>query len=95
MQKDDLHFDGPGKYLILIKENVSQEVLAMFPCKVTQDNIFNQENHGFQLIGDFKDQSELMSVLYTLYNNRCTILKVKYLSKVPGMLSSEKNLTKE
>jgi hypothetical protein len=95
MLGDDLHFDRPGRYLILIKENVSHEVLAMVPCKVTQDNIFNPENHGSQLIGDFKDQSELISVLYTLYNNRCTILKVKYLSTVPGMSSSEKNLNKE
>jgi hypothetical protein len=34
MQKHDLHFDGPGRYLIVIKEKVSQDIFEMFHIKV-------------------------------------------------------------
>jgi hypothetical protein len=30
MNRDDLHFDGPGRYLIVIKEKVSQDIFEMF-----------------------------------------------------------------
>ncbi|MGD9329422.1 MAG: hypothetical protein PVH48_10680 [Cyclobacteriaceae bacterium] len=84
MQRDDLYFDGPGRYLILIKEKLSQDIYKMFPVKDAQDDLVNQDEHGNHLIIDIKDQSELMGLLNTLYDHHCTIIKVEYLSKVPG-----------
>jgi hypothetical protein len=84
MQKDDLHFDGRGWYLILIKEKVSQDIYEMFSVKDAQDDLVGLDEHGNHLIIDIKDQSELMGLLNALYNNHYTIIKVEYLSKVPG-----------
>jgi hypothetical protein len=39
MQKHDLHFDGPGRYLIVIKEKVSQDIFEMFHIKEVQDDL--------------------------------------------------------
>jgi hypothetical protein len=85
MQQHSLYFDGPGRYLILIKGHLSQEMLAIFPAKVVHDGIIMLDNMGYRLIIDFRDQSELMSALNILYNHHCTILKVEYLSKDPGL----------
>jgi hypothetical protein len=84
MNRDDLHFDGPGRYLIVIKEKVSQDIFEMFPIKEAQDALVNLDEHGNQLIIDIKDQSELMGLLNVLYNNHYTIIKVEYIIKVPG-----------
>ena len=83
-QRDDLYFDGPGRYLILIKEKLSQDIYEMFPVKDAQDDHIHLDEHGNHLIIDIKDQSELMGLLNMLYNNHYTIIKVEYLSKVPG-----------
>jgi hypothetical protein len=83
MNRDDLHFDGPGRYLIVIKEKVSQDIFKMFPIKDARDALVNQDKHGNQLIIDIKDQSELMGLLNALYNNHYTIIKVEYIIKVP------------
>lgn len=84
MNRDDLHFDGPGRYLIVIKEKISQDIFEMFPIKEAQDALVNLDEHGNQLIIDIKDQSELMGLLNVLYNNHYTIIKVEYIIKVPG-----------
>jgi len=84
MNRDDLHFDGPGRYLIVIKEKVSQDIFEVFPIKEARDNPVNLDEHGNQLIIDIKDQSELMGLLNVLYNNHYTIIKVEYIIKVPG-----------
>lgn len=84
MQKHDLHFDGPGRYLIEIKGKVSRDILEMFPIKEAQDDLVNPDQLGNHLIIDIKDQSELMGLLNVLYNNRYTIIKVEYINKVSG-----------
>jgi len=84
MLRDDLYFDGPGRYLILIKEKLSQDIYEMFSVKDAQDDLANLDEHGNRLIIDIKDQSELMGLLNMLYNNHYTIIKVEYIIKVPG-----------
>jgi hypothetical protein len=82
MNQDNLRFDGPGRYLILLKEHVSQEILSLFPIRGAQDDPVGRYKNRNQLIIDIKDQSELMGLLNALYNNHCTIIKVEHLTTV-------------
>jgi hypothetical protein len=86
VQKHDLYFDAPGRYLIVLKEKVSQDIFEMFPGMEAWDDLVHPDGHGNHLIADIKDQSELMGLLNVLYNNRYTIMKVEYIIKSPSSI---------
>jgi hypothetical protein len=80
IQRDDLYFDGPGRYLIHIKENMGQDIFEMFAIKYAQDDPTNLNKKRNQLMIDIKDQSELLGFLNELYNHHYTLIKVEYIS---------------
>ena len=81
----DLIFDGPGKYLVQVKEKVNPEIMEMFRLRPTEGAVQSDCDNCTQLFLDIKDQSELLGFLNTLYDFHHTIYKVEYCSgESPG-----------
>jgi hypothetical protein len=79
----DLIFDGPGKYLIQVKEKVNPEIMEMFRLRPAEGAVQSDCDHCTQHFLDIKDQSELLGFLNTLYDFHHTIYKVEYCSGEP------------
>lgn len=73
-------FDGPGRYVITTKEEVSPEIFELFTLKKSVNKHSDGDDAITKLVVDIKDQSELLSFLNTLYDNHHTIIKIERLS---------------
>jgi hypothetical protein len=79
MSGNDIRFDGPGRYVVTTKEEVTPAIFELFIAKKHKSKL-TEGNKGVQLIVEIKDQSELLSLLNVLYDNHQTIMKVELLS---------------
>jgi len=72
-------FDQPGRYRIFVQGQLSINLSRRF----SDMEIAVQESAGQKpvtiLTGEVRDQAALMGVLNTLYDMRCTVLKVEQL----------------
>lgn len=90
MLGNDIRFDGPGRYGVRIKEDVSPGIIELFNVKKNITELAGSGNTGSQLIVEIKDQSELLSFLNTLYDNHYTIMKIELLTNMKNENSSVK-----
>ena len=80
MPGKDIRFDGPGRYVVTTKEEVSSDIFELYTSKKAKSEHTDGDNAASQLVVDIKDQSELLSFLNILYDNHHTILKIERLS---------------
>jgi hypothetical protein len=73
----DIRFDGPGRYLVNVREEASTEIIEMFNVVKNKTEVAEDGSLRAQLIIDIKDQSELLSFLNILHDNHHTIMKVE------------------
>ena len=76
----DIRFDGPGRYLVNVREEASTEIIEMFNVVKNKTELTEGGTLRTQLVVDIKDQSELLSFLNILHDNHHTIMKVELLS---------------
>jgi hypothetical protein len=77
MLKNDIRFDGPGRYIVTTREEVSADIFELYTLKKAISEQTGGDNASSQLVIDIKDQSELLSFLNILYDNHHTIIKVE------------------
>jgi hypothetical protein len=80
----DIRFDGPGRYLINVREEASTEIIEMFNVVKNKTEVAEDGSLRAQLIIDIKDQSELLSFLNILHDNHHTIMKVELILSSSG-----------
>lgn len=76
----DIRFDGPGRYIVTTREEVSADIFELYTSKKVISEQTGGDNAGSQLIVYIKDQSELLSFLNILFDNHHTIVKIELLS---------------
>ena len=82
-QRDKLFlFDQPGRYRILVQGQLS----INWSSRLSDMEITVKESAGQKpvtiLTGEVRDQAALMGVLNTLYDMRCSVLKVEQLDTI-------------
>jgi len=80
MPGKDIRFDGPGRYVVTTKEEVSSDIFELYASKKVVSEQTHGDEAGYQLVVNIKDQTELLSFLNILYDNHHTILKIERLS---------------
>ena len=80
MSGKNIRFDGPGRYVVITKEDISPEILELFSGKIKISELPDEVHAGSEIVVEIKDQSELLSLLNMLYDNHYTILKIECLS---------------
>ena len=80
MSGKNIRFDGPGRYVVITKEDTSPEIVELFAGKIEISELPDEVHAGSEIVVEIKDQSELLSLLNMLYDNHHTILKIERLS---------------
>jgi hypothetical protein len=80
----DIRFDGPGRYLVNVREEASTDIFEMYKVVKNKTEVTEGGILRTQLIVDIKDQSELLSFLNVLYDNHHTIMKVELILSSSG-----------
>jgi hypothetical protein len=88
MLGNDIRFDGPGRYIVTTREEVSADIFELYTSKKAISEQTDGDNASSQLVVDIKDQSELLSFLNTLYDNHYTIMKIELLANMKNENSS-------